>query len=175
MKKPTHAAAIAARKITACPRRPIGIFEGHGDVGTNVMPDQRLYSRDGQYVISGAGYISGGYDEFQFVWKKCVATSSFTPGPIPRSWVNYHRKVGWMVRKSWMAIAMSMPGAWDGLTSLQFRRTEGARRKSINSRSPRPISFSWNVRVPIYHAGRRIWSAFQTDTISGIDLAMRYM
>src|SRR6185312_12195446 len=59
--------------ISARPQSgPVGIFDGHGDVGTNVMPGSAVFiPATGQYVISGAGYnIWGDHDEFQFVWKK---------------------------------------------------------------------------------------------------------
>ena len=50
----------------------VGIFDGHGDVGTDVKPGSAVYiPQTGQYVISGAGYnIWADHDEFQFVWKK---------------------------------------------------------------------------------------------------------
>ena len=39
---------------------PVGIFQGHTDVGTNVKPGSALYIPEtGQYVISGAGYNIG--------------------------------------------------------------------------------------------------------------------
>ena len=49
-----------------------GVFEGHGDVGTNVKPGSVTYIRQTQqYVISGAGYnIWGDHDEFHFFGKR---------------------------------------------------------------------------------------------------------
>lgn len=82
---------------------PIGIFEGHGDVGTNVMPGSAVFiPATGQYVISGAGYnVWGDHDEFQYVWKKLKGDFIlYARAEFLGSWVNYHRKVGWMVRKS---------------------------------------------------------------------------
>src|SRR5664279_1444668 len=51
---------------------PVGIFEAHTDIGTNVKPGSATYIPEtGQYVISGAGYnVWADHDEFQFVWKK---------------------------------------------------------------------------------------------------------
>ena len=38
-------------------QKKIGIFDGHGDVGTNVKPGSATYiPENGQYIISGAGY-----------------------------------------------------------------------------------------------------------------------
>ncbi|MEP6596487.1 MAG: biopolymer transporter TolR, partial [Ginsengibacter sp.] len=81
----------------------LGIFDGHGDIGTNVKPGSATYiPQTGQYVISGAGYnIWGDHDEFQFVWKKMKGDFIvYTKAEFLGSWVDYHRKVGWMVRKN---------------------------------------------------------------------------
>ena len=81
----------------------IGIFDGHTDVGTNVKPGSATFIPEtGQYVISGAGYnVWGDHDEFQFVWKKMKGDFIlYTKAEFLGSWVDYHRKVGWMVRKT---------------------------------------------------------------------------
>src|SRR6266487_7213334 len=82
----------------------VGIFDGHGDVGTNVKPGSATYiPQTQQYVISGAGYnIWGDHDEFQFVWKKMKGDFILYTRTAFVGWngVEQHRKVGWMVRKS---------------------------------------------------------------------------
>src|SRR5205823_6285293 len=78
----------------------VGIFDGHNDVGTNVKPGSATFIPEtGQYVISGAGYnVWGDHDEFQFVWKKMKGDFIlYTKAEFLGSWVDYHRKVGWMV------------------------------------------------------------------------------
>src|SRR5690242_3410995 len=80
-------------------QKAIGIFDNHGDVGTNVKPGSATYIPETQqYVISGAGYnIWADDDEFQFVWKKM--TGDFivqARAEFLGTWVNYHRKVGIM-------------------------------------------------------------------------------
>src|SRR5258707_104713 len=110
----------------------IGIFEGHRDVGKEVMPGSATFiPATGQYVISGAGYnVWADHDEFQFVWKKIKGDFIlYTRAEFLGSWVDYHRKVGWMIRKSLDGNSAHVNAVehGDGLTSLQFRRTAGAR------------------------------------------------
>src|SRR6476620_7946984 len=109
----------------------VGIFDGHGDIGTNVKPGMATYIPEtGQYVISGAGYnIWNDHDEFQFVWKKMKGDFIlYTRAEFLGNWVDYHRKVGWMVRKTLDGNSPHVNAVehGDGLTSLQFRRTTGA-------------------------------------------------
>src|ERR1017187_1619362 len=84
-------------------QNPVGIFEGHTDIGTNVKPGSATYIPEtGQYVISGAGYnVWSDHDEFQFVWKKMKGDFIiYARAEFLGNWVGYHRKVGWMIRKS---------------------------------------------------------------------------
>src|SRR6478672_5850676 len=109
----------------------LGIFDGHSDVRTNVKPGSAVYIPETQqYVISGAGYnIWGDHDEFHFVWKKMKGDFVvYARVEFLGSWVDYHRKVGWMVRKSLDGNSAHVNAVehGDGLTSLQFRRTTGA-------------------------------------------------
>src|SRR4051812_23724502 len=81
----------------------IGIFDGHTDVGTNVKPGAATYIPETeQYVISGAGYnVWADHDEFQFVWKKMRGDFIISArAEFLGNWVNYHRKVGVMIRKT---------------------------------------------------------------------------
>jgi Tol biopolymer transport system component len=109
----------------------LGIFDGHGDIGTGVKPGAASFIPEtGQYVISGAGYnVWADHDEFQYVWKKMTGDFIlYTRAEFLGPWVNYHRKVGWMVRKSLDGNSPHVNAVehGDGLTSLQFRRTAGA-------------------------------------------------
>src|SRR5450755_1240866 len=83
-------------------QNPVGIFESHTDVGTNVKPGSATFIPEtGQYVISGAGYnVWADHDEFQFVWKKMKGDFIIsTRAEFLATGVNNHRKVGVMVRK----------------------------------------------------------------------------
>ena len=154
----------------------VGQFDGHGDIGTGVKPGYALYiPQSGQYVIGGAGYnVWADHDEFQFVWKKMTgdfivnARAEFL-GP----WVDYHRKVGWMVRKSLDGNSAHVNAVehGDGLTSLQFRRTAGAqteehrmKMKYANILQLERKGNQYIMRAAIYG------QPFMTDTISGVEL-----
>ncbi len=117
--------------FTGFSQNKVGIFDGHTDVGKNVKPGAATFiPSTGQYVISGAGYnVWGDHDEFQFVWKKMKGDFIlYTKAEFLGNWVDYHRKVGWMVRKSLDGNSPHVNAVehGDGLTSLQFRRTAGA-------------------------------------------------
>ncbi len=117
----------------------LGIFDGHGDVGTNVKPGSATYiPQTQQYIISGAGYnIWGDHDEFHFLWKKMKGDFIlYTRAEFVGDWVDYHKKVGWMVRKDLDGKAPHINAVvhGDGLTSLQLRKTAGAVTEEIKSK-----------------------------------------
>jgi TolB protein len=170
------AVTLQAAVVQGYSQNKIGIFDGHGDVGVNVKPGSATFIPEtGQYIISGAGYnVWADHDEFQYVWKKMsgdfilYARAEFLGG-----WVNYHRKVGWMVRKSLDGNSAHVNAVehGDGLTSLQFRRSAGAateeHKLSMTFANILQLERKGNqyiMRAAIYG------DTFKTDTISGIDL-----
>jgi hypothetical protein len=157
-------------------QNPIGIFDAHSDVGTGVKPGSANYIPEtGQYIISGSGYnVWADHDEFQYVWKKIKGDFILsTRAEFLGSWVNYHRKVGIMVRKS---LAGNSPHVnavehGDGLTSLQFRRTAGAQTEEIRSRLTKANILELERRGNVYIMRAAIYGQpFVTDTIADIDL-----
>ncbi len=154
----------------------VGIFEGHTDVGTGVKPGSATFIPEtGQYVISGAGYnVWADHDEFQFVWKKMKGDFIIsTRAEFLGSWVNYHRKVGVMVRKTLDGNSphVNTVEHGDGLTSLQFRRTAGAQTEEIKAKLTKA-----NIIELERHGNQYIMRAaiygepFVTDTVNDIDL-----
>jgi hypothetical protein len=118
--------------------KPLGIFEGHGDIGRNVKPGSAAYSaQKQQYTVSGAGYnIWFDHDEFQYVWKRIKGDFIlYTRAAFAGKGVEEHRKVGWMARKSLDSNAAHVNAVvhGDGLTSLQFRRAQGAETEEVKS------------------------------------------
>ena len=112
-------------------QQKVGMFEGHGDIGKNVKSGAATFIPEtNQYVISGAGEnVWADHDEFHFVWKKMKGDFIlYTKAEFLGNWVSYHRKVGWMVRKTLDENSPHVNAVehGDGLTSLQFRRTAGA-------------------------------------------------
>jgi TolB protein len=117
----------------------VGIFDGHGDIGTNVKPGSATFIPETrQYVISGAGYnIWLDHDEFHFVWKKMKGDFIlYTRAEFLGTWIPVHKKVGWMVRKTLDGNSPHINAVehGDGLTSLQYRRTAGAKTEEIKSK-----------------------------------------
>jgi TolB protein len=157
-------------------QNPVGIFEAHTDIGSNVKPGSATYiPSTGQYVISGAGYnIWADHDEFQFVWKKMKGDFIISAkAEFLGSWVNYHRKVGVMVRKSLdgNSAHVNTVEHGDGLTSLQFRRTAGAQTEEIKSKLTKANIIELERRGNTYIMRAAVFGEpFTMDTISNIDL-----
>lgn len=154
----------------------VGIFDGHGDVGTGVKPGSATFiPATGQYVITGAGYnVWADHDEFQYVWKKMKGDFIlYTRAEFLGTWVNYHRKVGWMVRKSLDGNSPHVNAVehGDGLTSLQFRRTAGAQTEEHRLKMTHANILQLERKGNQYIMRAAIYGEpFQTDTITNIDL-----
>src|SRR5450432_601965 len=152
-------------------QQKVGIFDGHGDIGTNVKPGAATYiSETGQYVISGSGYnIWGDHDEFQFVWKKMKGDFIlYARAEFLGNWVDYHRKVGWMVRKTLDGNSPHVNAVehGDGLTSLQFRRTAGAQTEEHKLKMTHANILQLERKGNQYIMRAAIYGdVFQTDTI----------
>src|SRR5437868_3454704 len=154
----------------------LGIFQGHGDVGTGVKPGSATFIPEtGQYIITGAGYnVWADHDEFQYVWKKIKGDFIlYARAEFLGSWVNYHRKVGWMVRKSLDGNSPHVNAVehGDGLTSLQLRRTTGAQTEEIKMKITHANILQLERKGNIYIMRAAIYGQpFTTDTISNINL-----
>jgi TolB protein len=156
---------------------PVGVFEGHSDIGTNVKPGSALYNpQTRQYVISGAGHnIWADHDEFQYVWKRIkgdfilYARGEF----VGAAGVEEHRKIGWMVRQSLDANSpqVSVSEHGDGLIALQFRRSAGAQTEEIRSASTHADILQLERKGNTYTMRvARFGEPFVTEEVSGIDL-----
>lgn len=154
----------------------VGIFDGHSDVGNNVKPGSATFiPATGQYVISGAGYnVWGDHDEFQYVWKKMKGDFIlYARAEFLGTWVNYHRKVGWMVRKSLDGNSAHVNAVehGDGLTSLQFRRTAGAQTEEHKLKMTHANILQLERKGNQYIMRAAIYGEpFQTDTLPDLDL-----
>lgn len=114
----------------------LGIFEGSQDVGTTARKGAAVFSPAGQaYQVQGGGenmWFTN--DAFHFVWKK-VSGDFAIESEI--AWVkaggNAHRKACLIVRQSLAPDSAYVDVAvhGDGLTSLQFRETEGGLTREI--------------------------------------------
>lgn len=176
LKLPLVSCMVFLLNLPVFSQQKIGLFDGHTDVGVNVKPGVSTYiPATGQYVISGAGYnIWGDHDEFQYLWKKMKGDFIlYTKAEFLGNWVDYHRKVGWMVRKSLDGNSAHVNAVehGDGLTSLQFRRTTGAETEEIKSKLTKANIIQlerkgnkYTMRVAKYG------EPFETEQVADIDL-----
>jgi TolB protein len=154
----------------------LNIFEAHTDVGTNVKPGSSVYiPQMGQYIISGAGYnVWADHDEFQYLYKKMKGDFIvYTRAEFLGNWVDYHRKVGWMIRKSLDGNSAHVNAVehGDGLTSLQFRRTAGAQTEEHKLKLTKANILQLERKGNLYIMRAAVYGQpFITDTIADIDL-----
>ncbi|MEO6219311.1 MAG: biopolymer transporter TolR [Ginsengibacter sp.] len=162
--------------FSASSQQKVGIFDGHGDIGNNVKPGSATYiQQNGQYVISGAGYnIWADHDEFQFVWKKMKGDFIlYSKAEFIGSWVDYHKKIGWMVRKTLDGNSPHINAVvhGDGLTSLQLRRTAGAITEEIKSKLTKANIIQLERKGTTYTMRvAKYGEPFVTEQVAGIDL-----
>ncbi len=154
----------------------LGVFDASSDVGTNVKPGSATYlPQTQQYVISGAGAnVWADHDEFQFVYKKMTGDFIIhTKAEFLGNWVDYHRKVGVMVRKTLDGNSPHVNAVehGDGLTSLQYRKTAGAQTDELKM----PITKA-NVLELERHGNTYIMRTaafgdlYTVDSVTNIDL-----
>lgn len=154
-----------------------GMFDGQTDVGKNVKPGSATYiAQNQQYIISGAGAnIWGNHDEFHFVWKKIKGDFILYTKAEFVGWngVEKHRKVGWMVRKSLDASSAQVNAVehGDGLTSIQFRKTDGAstEEKQFKITHANIIQLERKGRTYTMRAAK-FGEPFTTEEVTDIDL-----
>jgi TolB protein len=122
---------------------PVGIFEGHGDVGTVLHAGSVDYhAAKHTYTIAGSGenmWLAA--DAFQFVWKKVSGDVILTADAgFLTTTGNEHKKAVLMLRQSLDADSVYADVALhaSGLTSLQFRDEEGAVTREIQSNLSAP-------------------------------------
>ncbi len=157
-------------------KQAVGIFDGYGDIGTNVKPGVSNYiAQTDQYIISGSGTnVWADHDEFHYAWKKIKGDFILhTKAEFLGTWVDYHKKAGWMVRKSLDGNSPHVNAVehGDGLTSLQFRRTAGAQTEEIKMKMTKANILQLERKGNTYIMRAAIYGhPFITDTISGINL-----
>jgi len=117
--------------------RPLGAFENNTDVGDVGREGFARYDPQSQvYFIGGSGAnMWGRADAFQYLWKIMEGDFMLTANlRFLGAGGDPHRKAGWVIRKS---LDPDAPYAdaivhGDGLTSLQYRMSEGAETQELN-------------------------------------------
>lgn len=155
---------------------PLGAFENHGDIGSPKITGSATYNAVSQeYSITASGVnMWENRDEFHFVWKRM--SGDF----ILRARVEFlgegvdpHRKMGWIVRSSLNDNAPYADAVvhGDGLTSLQFRRTQGAITEQIVSEIEAPDVIQFEKKGNHYtFSAAKFGQPFTTCEISDLDL-----
>src|ERR1700726_2618061 len=120
------------------PSSSVGIFEGHGDVGTVQHAGTSEYgSPKHSYTVTGSGEnMWSDSDNFQFAWKKWSGAVTLTADiSFVGQGGNAHRKAVLMMRQSLEPdsayVDVALHG--DGLASLQYREAKGAPTHEIQS------------------------------------------
>jgi len=126
--------------LTALPQtpEPIGVFEGHGDVGAVRNPGSATFDPERQtYTITGSGTnMWAEKDEFHMVWKRMTGDFILTTrARFEGKGTDPHRKTGWIIRT---ALETDSPHAaaelhGDGLVALQYRRAKGGATEEARS------------------------------------------
>ena len=122
---------VAVGAATRAYAAPIGQFEAHGDIGAPALPGNATYNAASQeYVLTASGTnMWGTRDEFHSAWRRLQGDFILQARvEFIGKGVDPHRKAGWIVRNGLAADSPYVSAALhgDGLTSLQFRRTQGA-------------------------------------------------
>jgi hypothetical protein len=136
------APAAPARDPGATPM-PVGIFEGHGDVGTVAHPGSVEFDEARRrYRVSGSGEnMWANRDAFHYAWKKVTGDLALTAdvsflgtGKVA------HRKACLVIRQDLdedsAYVDVALHG--DGLTSLQFREAKGAATHEVQANVSAP-------------------------------------
>ncbi len=143
--------------VTGQETAPVGLFEGHRDVGSVLHSGSTSYDAAKQsYTVMGSGEnMWFGTDDFQFAWKKIsgdVAISADIAFEGAKG--NNHRKAVLMIRQT---LDANSPGVdiaqhGDGLTSLQFRDATGVDDREVQSNIEGPKRLRLEKRGDYFYA-----------------------
>ncbi len=133
-----HALGLAVLGEVTSAQSPVGIFEGHTDVGRVQRPGAASYDAQRQsYLVAGSGRnMWGSQDDFHFVWKRLSGNFILsTRAGFVGAGVEPHRKIGWTIRPSLEPNAAHVSAVvhGNGLASLQFRRSAGGATEEMKS------------------------------------------
>ncbi len=129
---------MAASGSPAFSQQPLGLFEGHADIGAVKNAGSAVYDAGKEeYTVTGSGVnMWFDHDEFHMLWKRMAGDFILNArAEFVGAGVDPHRKLGWIVRASLDSNSAYADVAvhGDGLTSLQFRRTLAAPTEEVKS------------------------------------------
>ncbi len=152
----------------------IGIFEGHGDVGTVLHTGSSEYdAAQHRYTLTGSGenmWLSA--DDFQFAWKKISGDVSLTADvSFAGRGGSAHRKAVLMLRQDLGGDSVYADVALhgDGLASLQYRDSKGGGTHEIQSSVTAPGQLRIEKRGPYVY----MWLGGRAQKLQPAGAAMR--
>jgi TolB protein len=172
----THLALAAPQPETTPQPSAVGDLESHGDIGEPKLKGAATYNAASQeYVLTAGGTnMWGTRDEFHFAWRKLRGDFILQARvELLGAGVDPHRKAGWIVRRSLEADSPYVDTAihGDGLTSLQFRRTQGVITEQIESASRGSDVIQLERRGNRYiFSAAKYGDPYTTNEIADIDL-----
>jgi TolB protein len=152
----------------------LGIFDGHGDIGTVLHPGSAEFdAATKSYTIAGSGEnMWAAKDAFQFAWKKASGDLTLSADiSFVGTSKEPHRKACLMIRQTLdedsAYIDVALHG--EGLTSLQFREEKGAATHEVQANVAGP------KRLRIEKRGKyvRMWLAADGQDLQFSGAAMR--
>lgn len=122
----------------------VGVFEGHGDVGTVLHAGSAKYDEAAKaYTVTGSGEnMWFAKDALHFAWTKVTGDVSLSADiAFAGAGKDPHRKAVLMIRQSLDTNAAYVDAAFhgDGLTSLQFRDAKGANTHEVQANVTSPV------------------------------------
>lgn len=148
---------VALSALSASSQSPVGIFDGHQDIGTVLHQGSTTYdAANHSYTVTGSGEnMWFGMDDFQFAWKKITGDFEVSADiTFIGQKGNNHRKAVLMIRQSLdgnsPAVDIALHG--DGLTSLQFRDTAGTDDREVQSNVEAPKRVRLEKRGDYFYA-----------------------
>ena len=135
--------AISIGAVCQVNTTPIGLFDGHLDVGSVLHPGSTSFDAAKQtYTVAGSGEnMWFAADAFQFVWTKVSGDVTLTADiSFLTTTGNEHKKAVLMLRQSLDADSVYADVALhaSGLTSLQFRDAKGAATHEVQANVSAP-------------------------------------
>lgn len=142
--------ACAGAGVPAPATQALGVFSGHGDVGTpsRIGSGSAAYdAATGTYTVTGGGAnMWGTADHFHYVWIRMSgdvtleATVAFSGTRPAAGAPDPHRKAALVIRQSLDSDAAYADAAThgDGLTSLQWRESKGAATHEVQASTVGP-------------------------------------
>ena len=167
---------FAASSTAGFAQQSLGLFEGSADVGNPAIPGSTFYDPALQtYTIGGSGAnMWFDRDEFHFLWARLSGDFILTArASFVGEGVDPHRKLGWMIRSSLAGNAAYVDATvhGDGLTSLQYRKTDGANTEEITAAISSPDVIQLERRGNRYvMSTARFGQPFASEELTGVDV-----